>query len=852
MKPQGVTGPSHEAGAGWAPLVACLALLLLVWGSLLALGLHQRGQDAARALDRAELMARVLADNANRNVEAAALAAATLAELLASGLPPDGPELRTAMAQTLVNLPFLRGLALVDAQGRVLASDDAAARGAVLRLGALEPLPPAGSERLADLVPARRMADLRVAGPAPALPPGVGFLPLLRTVEVPGGRLLTVVTQLNPQSFSAFQELLLGDAASAAALLSYDGRLVAATKNVPVVPGTLLTALPPHAQFLPQLEHGRWAGAGLRAGGQLASFRVAATRPLLVLVETSQQAVVNAARQRERALWGAGVAASGLALGLSLLWRHYRQARGLARRQLDAAQAEVSRSERALSITVKSVQELIFRCDGEGRLTYANERWQAITGQALGSAAGTTLADLAPALQRAELQALFSPALGAGLRRAQASLLAQDGTERQFEIAVMPLQQDGRLVGYAGSAVDVTALLQAQRALQVQLAFLRELMDVSPLPISVVGLDRRYRLVNKSWEAFTGRRREEAIGAVVGGHLSLEEQAVHEAQDRALLASGQALRYAATARHHDGSTRDVQVDKLLLPGLDGRPEGILSVVVDVTEFRNAERATREARDAAESASRAKSDFIANISHELRTPLQAIIGFAELGQLRAVGDTGLGGRLTPMFADIEGAGQRMLALVNDLLDLAKAEHGASAMALAPTDLRPLAQASAQELEPLLLQRQLILDLQLPASPLLAQVDATQLRQVLRNLLANAIKFSPTGGPLEIQLQAWAERGRPEIRLSVSDRGPGVPPAELESIFDAFVQSSQTKDGSGGTGLGLAICRKIICAHGGQIRAYNRPGGGAVFEVLLPAAAHWPSAPGEIEPQAITTA
>lgn len=852
MKPQGVTRPPHEAGAGWAPLLAGLALLLLAWGSLLALGLHQRGQDEARALDRAELMARVLADNANRNVEAAALAAATLAELLASGLPPDGPELRTAIAQTLVNLPFLRGLALIDAEGRVLASEDDADHGALLRLAPLEPLPPAGSERLGELVAARRVGDLRAAGPAPALPPGVAFLPLLRTVEVPGGTLLTVVAQLNPQAFSAFQELLLGDAASAAALLSYDGRLIAATTDVPLPPGALLTALPPHASFLPQLEHGRWAGAGLRTGRQLAGFRVAATRPLLVVVETSQQSVEGAARQRERALWGAAVAASGLALGLSLLWRRYRQTRAAAQRQLDAAQAEVVRSERALSITVKSVQELIFRCDTEGRLTFANERWQAVTGQAPASAAGTTLADLAPAPHRAALQALFSPAPGAGLRRAQAPLLAQDGTERQFEIAVMPLQQDGRLVGYAGSAVDVTALLQAQRALQVQLAFVRELMDVSPLPVSVVGLNRRYLLVNKAWEAFTGRRREEAIGAVVGAHLSLDEQAVHEAQDQALLASGQALRYAATARHHDGSTRDVQVDKLLLPGLDGRPAGILSVVVDVTEFRNAERATREARDAAESASRAKSEFIANISHELRTPLQAIIGFAELGQLRAAGDTGVGARLAPMFTDIEGAGQRMLALVNDLLDLAKAEHGAGALALAPTDLRPLAQATAQELEPLLLQRQLTLDLQLPASPLLARVDATRLRQVLRNLLANAIKFSPAGGPLELQLQAWTERGRPEMRLCVADRGPGVPPAELESIFDAFVQSSRTKDGSGGTGLGLAICRKIISAHGGQIRAYNRPGGGAAFEVLLPAAATWPSAPDEFEPQAITTA
>jgi signal transduction histidine kinase len=111
-----------------------------------------------------------------------------------------------------------------------------------------------------------------------------------------------------------------------------------------------------------------------------------------------------------------------------------------------------------------------------------------------------------------------------------------------------------------------------------------------------------------------------------------------------------------------------------------------------------------------------------------------------------------------------------------------------------------------------------------------VDPTRLQQVVRNLMANALRFAPDGSHVEVQA---GYNAKAEPRFAVCDRGPGVPESELESIFEAFVQSSRTKDGSGGTGLGLAICRKIVQAHGGRIHAENRAGGGAAFHVVLPA-------------------
>jgi PAS domain S-box-containing protein len=326
---------------------------------------------------------------------------------------------------------------------------------------------------------------------------------------------------------------------------------------------------------------------------------------------------------------------------------------------------------------------------------------------------------------------------------------------------------------------------------------------------------------------FSGRQREQALGGPVGAHLSPEERREHEERDALVYATREPLRYEARVPHADGTLRDVVIEKRALPGVEGdEPAGILAVIIDVTEFRAAERATREARDAAEDASRAKSEFIANISHELRTPLQSIIGFSELGLRRA----GEQARLAAMFGDIHASGQRMLALVNDLLDVSRIESSAGTLHLERGDMRTPVREVLRELQPLAAKRNVALAESLAEAPMLAKLDPLRFQQVVRNVVANAIRFSPEGSRIDIEADATPAG---EWRLSIADRGPGIPDDELEGIFEAFVQSSRTKDGSGGTGLGLAISRTIMQAHGGRITARNRDGGGSVFEIVLPA-------------------
>ena len=350
-----------------------------------------------------------------------------------------------------------------------------------------------------------------------------------------------------------------------------------------------------------------------------------------------------------------------------------------------------------------------------------------------------------------------------------------------------------------------------------------------PTPSLLQDAHGRVIQVNPAWERFDGRPAAQLVGQQAGVLISPDDPDLHEAQDERLRLTGQALTYLAARGAGDVEVVRLQVHKALLQPEFPAQSPIVTSVSDVTTLLQAQEAMAEARDAALQASMARSEFMANVSHELRTPLQAIIGFSQLGQRRARQDEVLAG----LFGDVFAAGERMLRLVNDLLDLAKSEQAHLPMTFEFVDLRGLVREVVRELRLLSEARDLTVTTQLGPAPLMAGVDPGRFQQVVRNVLANAIRFSPLGAEVTITADVDPAVG---ITVSVADRGPGIPEAELERIFDAFVQSSRTRDGSGGTGLGLAICRRILQAHGGHIHAALRADGGSVFHVTLPAALH----------------
>ena len=249
---------------------------------------------------------------------------------------------------------------------------------------------------------------------------------------------------------------------------------------------------------------------------------------------------------------------------------------------------------------------------------------------------------------------------------------------------------------------------------------------------------------------------------------------------------------------------------------------------DICERKQSEFELQEAKvdaEAARRADQAKTSFLSNMSHEMRTPIHAMLGFVDIALKRT--ETASRKKLREYFEHIEQSGRRLLALINDLLDLSKLESGIENVALAPARLREVVASVIDEFSSLLMPRNV--SIHLSSGPdIEVSVEREKIMQVIRNLLSNALKFSPKDGLIEINL----EQRRDRVQVSVEDRGVGIPPEELRAIFDKFVQSSKTKSGAGGTGLGLAICWEITKLHGGRIWAENREGGGARFVMELP--------------------
>ncbi|MDD5249558.1 MAG: PAS domain-containing protein, partial [Rhodocyclaceae bacterium] len=412
----------------------------------------------------------------------------------------------------------------------------------------------------------------------------------------------------------------------------------------------------------------------------------------------------------------------------------------------------------------------------------------------------------------------------------------------------------GRAVRLIGSIADVSDLQQA-------LERFRDLSQMATDWFWEQDADYRYTSFSESLDRHTGIETAALIGkrrwelpidgdpAVMAAHRALVEshQPFRDFEYRVDAGAGDWHWFSVTGKPlyddggrflgYRGTSTDISAHKRLEEELRGHRDNLKALV----EAQTADLV--KAKEAAEQASFSKSEFLANMSHELRTPMHAILSFAGLGRDRAL--TAAPAKLAEYFSRIYASGERLLQLVNDLLDLSKLEAGKMPIDAGSVDLAQLAREVAHDLEAMIEARHQRLLFAPPHCNTHVGGDAVRLAQVVRNVLSNALKFTPAGRHVMVEFAAAELPGGrraedsgmlPALRMTIADDGIGIPEAELETVFDKFFQSSKTRTGAGGTGLGLAICKEIVLAHRGTIAARNRPEGGAAFDVILPRGSH----------------
>jgi len=392
-------------------------------------------------------------------------------------------------------------------------------------------------------------------------------------------------------------------------------------------------------------------------------------------------------------------------------------------------------------------------------------------------------------------------------------------------------------------AVFVAGVRAPYLALARERSLLRALLDATPDLVFFKDVRSRYLGFNRAFAEFCGRSESEMIGRTDREFTSPESAELYQRSDRAVVDTGKLERHEFWIEFPDGRRACLETLKAPLPGVDGRPAGLVGVSRDVTERKRMEselqdhrgrlemlvglrtEQLQQAKDAAEAASRAKNLFLANISHEIRTPLNAITGMAQLIAL----DPQTHGRHAERLRVMTEASEQLLGLIDDVLVLSKIEAGSSALDVAPFDIHELVDGVRAMMTGKAKSKGVALGAEL-VPPLDGRYvgDAMRLRQVLLNFVGNAVKFTDRGS---IRLRArieCAEGERTCLRFEVEDTGVGIEAAHHRRIFDAFEQI-EAPGGlrRGGTGLGLAISARIARQMGGDIGVDSRPGSGSTF-------------------------
>ncbi len=522
---------------------------------------------------------------------------------------------------------------------------------------------------------------------------------------------------------------------------------------------------------------------------------------------------------------------AGLALGFAAARFAGRYRRG---QSPPPAPRQGENGRRALSEAIESISEGFALFDAEDRLLLCNDKARSILG--LGEQAqdgiGHTFTELLHrAVASGHLCTDTAPAdwIAARLERHRHAEGASEhrlGDKRWFRLSERRTRDGGTVIVYTDITADKIREGEIARQGELLKATFDNMADgilIFDKELRIVAWNRRFVELTQIRPSFLSRPGASFYDIITlnfrsGEYGTRPLEKVLAAAD-STLARGKPVCYERTRPDGTIFRRRVQP----LPG-----GGLVSIYSDITQSRRAEAALRNAKEQAESASRAKSEFLANMSHELRTPLNAIIGFSEIIRDQILGPIATR-RYIEYAGDINDSGTHLLSLINDILDLSKAEAGRLVLNEETVDIGQVAESCLRLIRDRAERSGIALTTSLPAG-LRVLADARMMKQILLNLLSNATKFTPTGGRIEVTGTLSPEGA---VVLRIADTGIGMAESDIPRALEAFAQvDSALNRKHEGTGLGLPLSKMLIELHGGKLAIASKVDYGTIVTVTLP--------------------
>ncbi|MBD2667322.1 signal transduction histidine kinase [Richelia sinica FACHB-800] len=518
-------------------------------------------------------------------------------------------------------------------------------------------------------------------------------------------------------------------------------------------------------------------------------------------------------------------------------------------RERQKAEAALRESEHRYLTLTESAPVGIFRVETTGQCVYVNERWSQMTGRTTESGLGWGWLDAVHPEDRDRIVPEFQLALKQGkIYRQEARCLHTDGQIKWFDCQAVPeTDPQGQVIGYIGTVTDITERKHNEQELHKLSARLSLALSSGGFGIWEWDIVANTLVWDEGMYDLYGVKSSDFSGAYDAWMKGMHPDDRAHAEAFSLRARRGETEYDTEFRviHPDGSIHFIKAYALIQRNQQGEALRMIGINYDITKLKEAEAQLQQSNEQLlqinielARATRLKDEFLATMSHELRTPLNAVLGMSEGLQDEVFGE--INEKQRKAIATIERSGKHLLELINDILDLSKIESGTLELQLSPVSVKTLCDESLIFINQIASKKNIHISTHIAENLGLIHVDQRRMRQVLINLLNNAVKFTSPGGA--VSLKVWVTEtddatvyspSSPHLCFAIADTGIGIDANNINKLFQPFIQldSSLNRQYSG-TGLGLALVKRIINLHGGTVTVTSEVGKGSCFTVCIP--------------------